>query len=95
MKISLTLDDKLMAQAMVALDAATHADAINQALQHVVKKHAYQQILALRGTLKRTDDITEKTGSLDDIRGVLAPANLSLTTEELYAPVGENRTKNN
>jgi Arc/MetJ family transcription regulator len=93
MKVSLTVDDKLMAQAMVALDSATHADAINLALQHVVTKHAYQQILALRGTLKRTDDITEKTGSLDDVVGLLAPAKASTTTEELCAPVGENRIK--
>ena len=93
MKISLTLDDKLMAQAMVALDAATHADAINLALQRVVTKHCYQQILALRGTLKWTDDIVKKTRSLDDVVGLLAPAKLSVTTEALCAPVGKKKTK--
>jgi Arc/MetJ family transcription regulator len=91
MKVSLTVDDKLMAQAMVALDSATHADAINLALQHVVTKHAYQQVLALRGTLKRADDFAEKTRSLDDLVGVLAPAKALLTTEALCAPIGKKK----
>ena len=93
MKISLTLDDKLISQAMVALDAATYADAINLALQRVVRKHGYQQILKLRGTLKQADEVTEKTKSLDDLVGVLAPIKASVTTEELCAPVGEKKVK--
>ena len=51
MKISLTLDDKLMAQAMVALDVGTHTDAIAEALAIVVRRRAYKKILKLRGQL--------------------------------------------
>ena len=82
-----------MAQAMVALDAATHAEAINLALQRVVRRHGYQQILALRGTIKQVDDVAEKTKSLDDLVGVLAPAKASVTTEALCAPIGEKKVK--
>lgn len=93
MKISLTLDDKLIAQATIALDAATHADAINLALQRVVRKYRYEQILALRGTLNWADDSAERTGSLADIVGVLSPAKATVTTEELCAPVSEKKAK--
>jgi hypothetical protein len=51
----LTLDDKLMAQAMVA------PDAIKLAPQRVVRKHAYQRILKLRGALDCADDSAKKT----------------------------------
>lgn len=93
MKISLALDDKLMAQAMVALDAATYEDAINLALQRVVRKHGYQQIIKLRGQLDWADDSTEKTRSVDELVGALAPAKATVTTEELCAPVGKKKTK--
>lgn len=93
MKISLMVDDKLMVQAMVALDAATYADAINLALQRVVRKHDYQRIFALRGTLDWTGDSAGKNRSLDDLVGALAPAKTTITTEELCAPVDEKTTK--
>lgn len=51
MQITLTLDDKLMAQAMVALDVGTHAEAISEALALVVRKHSYRKIREQRGQL--------------------------------------------
>jgi Arc/MetJ family transcription regulator len=51
MKISLTLDDNLMAQAMARLDVGTHAEAVSTALLLVVRKHAYKKILESRGQL--------------------------------------------
>jgi len=48
MRISLTVDDKLTAHAMIALDVDTHTEAISEAPALVVRKHAYKEILELR-----------------------------------------------
>jgi Arc/MetJ family transcription regulator len=86
------IDDKLLAHAMAALNAFTATQAISVAMQQVVTKHAYQEILKLRGKLDWTDsrdamDAVVKTKSVDEPVGLLPAPAEPLSTEEHCAPV--------
>ena len=98
MRTIIDIDDKQMAQAMAALNVATTTEAVSVALQRVVTKHAYREILKLRGELDWQDnldamDAVVKSKSIDALIGLLPAPAEPLPTEELCAPVGKSKNE--
>lgn len=95
MRTIVDIDHTLMVEAMAALKAVTATEAISVALQQVVTKHSYQEILKLRAKLDWTDssdamDAVVKTKSIDELIGLLPALVEPLSTAELCAPVGQS-----
>ena len=94
MRTTIDIDEKLLADAMNVLNAPTESGAVRTALERVVRAHAYDEILKLRGKLERTDDravldANSKTKPLDDLVGTLPRPSRRISLDELCAPVGE------
>jgi Arc/MetJ family transcription regulator len=59
MRTNIEIDDKLMAKAMKASRTTTKKAAVEAALQMLVRIHAQEAILRLRGTIDWEGDLNE------------------------------------
>ncbi|MGH9413077.1 MAG: type II toxin-antitoxin system VapB family antitoxin [Terriglobales bacterium] len=60
MKKTMDLDRELLAQARAACGAATDTETVRQGLEALVRERAYQELIALGGTMPSLQDVPRR-----------------------------------